>query len=50
MVVAAARYLRVPPWDLYEAPLEWIYYAAAASTAEYHAQEMKHKRSQKQPL
>jgi hypothetical protein len=44
VVVAAARYLRVPPWELFHAPVEWIYYAAAASTAEAHAQEAQMKR------
>jgi hypothetical protein len=42
-VMAAARYLKVPVWDLMNEPLEWVHRAAAAMRAEAHAQEMHDK-------
>lgn len=44
-VMAAARYLKVPVWDLMAAPIEWVYRANAAMKAEAHAQEMAQKSS-----
>lgn len=40
-LVAAARYLRVPPWDLFEASTAWRDYALAAMRAEARARERK---------
>jgi hypothetical protein len=41
--MAAARYLKVPVWDLAEQPIFWMHAALAAIYAENHAQEMKSK-------
>lgn len=43
--MAAARYLQVPVWDLWNAPVEWMYRAHAAMYAEGHAQEQQQKMS-----
>lgn len=44
-VLAAARYMQVPVWDLMEAPYVWVHRAHAAQYAENHAQEMKSKQT-----
>lgn len=44
-VVQAARYLKVPPWDLAQQPIYWVNIAEAASQAEAEQQ----KKASKQP-
>lgn len=39
----AARYLRVPPWDLEEQPLRYLLQAEAAQDAEHSAQKAREK-------
>lgn len=37
MLVRAARYLRVTPWELAEQPIAWLQWAIAAEDAEDYA-------------
>ena len=39
-LVAAARYLKVPPWELHAQPVWWMHMALDAMAAENHAREM----------
>lgn len=43
-LIKAAQYLQVPPWELAERSLAWVYQAEAAQGAEAHAREMHEKR------
>ncbi len=38
LLIRAAKYLGVPPWDLEQAPIEWFYRALAAEEAEAKAE------------
>lgn len=38
-LLRAARYLGVPPWELAERPVAWMYWALEAEQAEFEAQE-----------
>jgi hypothetical protein len=42
-VMSAARYMKVPVWELQDAPTVWVYRAHAAMKAEDHAREMHEK-------
>lgn len=45
LLLQAARYLRVPPWDLAAKPMWWIQIALAAQGAESAASKAKRKGS-----
>jgi hypothetical protein len=46
-LVAAARYLKVPVWELENQSMIWIHRAAASMYAEGHARETKEKMASK---
>lgn len=43
-LVAAARYLKVAPWELHAQPVWWLHMALDAMEAENHASEMHRKK------
>ena len=47
MLIRAARYLNVAPWDLMEQPSIWMYWALQAESAEDEAQGIKAKHNRK---
>ena len=42
-LIAATKYLGVPPWDLACQPVWWIDVAVMAANAESHAQEQRNR-------
>lgn len=44
LVLRAARYLRVAPWELAEMPVYWLYLALESEAAEGKAEEWRSKR------
>lgn len=47
-IVAAARYLGVPPWELAERPFSWVQMAEAANDAEARAEKQREKNAEAQ--
>jgi hypothetical protein len=45
VLVSAARYLGVPPWELRNKPLRWIIWAHMAANSEYLAQKSMNERA-----
>lgn len=44
--MVAARYLGVPPWELYEQPMCWLHWAVTASSAEAEARKVREQQGQ----
>jgi hypothetical protein len=49
LLIRAARYLHVPPWELAQQPIFWRNFAIACLSAENEAEEWHMKRASNRP-